>query len=378
MDNVLGAVDKQLKNYPNGDRAVEALERAVKVQGAMLAARQADGAKGEAYFRDLVTKYGASNEAKSKILMGLATYLDPVDAKRAGTVRSEAVALVPKATEKEIKDSDGNVIGKEMVRSFLPPDWDRILSDQFDAKKYDEMKASIARVREEYPLTETPPMLVQDAQAVCLFWEGKILEEQGKIADAGAKFAELAAKYPTTTKRMEADYGIINGKFVSGALKTEVEQRLALKRLNEIVGVSKAKTFELQAKALLLVGRINETLLKDYDNAIMAYAKVADFFSSVPKVASEGLWRAAGLLERQASKDLPVLLPDEKADASKRARELMESHKKAEDAKNPKADPKAVGGKPDDAKPADAKPGDKKPADTKAADKTTAAAPAQK
>lgn len=378
VDNVLGAVEKQLKSYPAGDRLPEALDRAVKVQTAALAARQIDAAKGESYFRDLATKYGATNEAKSKILMSLASFLETADAKKSASARAEAAKLVPEAVKKQGTDDKGQPTGTESIQpSFLPQDWDRLIGDLFDQKKFDEMNKQIARVRVEYPLGDAPSSLVQDAQAVCLFWEGKILEEQGKITDAGAKFAELAKLYPTSTKRMEADYGIIAGKRTAGQLKEEIDQRLALKRLGEIVGVSKAKTFDLQAKALLLMGQINEDL-KDYDNAIVAYAKVADFFASVPKVASEGLWRAAGLLEKQAANQLPVRLPAEKASAAKKAKDLMDAHKKAEDDKKAATDPKAAGGKPGEAKPADAKPGDKKPDAAKPADKTTAAATEKK
>lgn len=368
FNGVLAIVQKHLQSYPAGERVPEILDKAVNVQEKMLKDRQIDLQKGAAYFDDLNAKYGKDKQTKSKILMALATFVGDKDARRGQQARAEAYALMPEPATKEDPET------KEMraIPTFTPGDWDRILTDLFEAKKYDEMTKVIARVRKEFPEGDGN-WLTPQGQALGLFWEGKILAEQGKTADAAPKFEELRKRFPKTPKIMEADYGVIVGQNDSGALKTEAEKRAAVKRLLEITAVTTGKKFDLQANALLLAGRIQEDL-KDYDAAIAAYAKVADRFASVPTAAGDGLWRAAQLLDRQANNQLPVKTKAEKEDeAKKRAAEKIAADKAAAE--------KAAAGKPADAKPAEAKPGeakpgpkpdDKKPAAPKPGDKTTA------
>src|SRR4029434_8566707 len=91
-----------------------------------------------------------------------------------------------------------------------------------------------------------------DAQSNCLFWEAKILGEQGKAVEAGAKFKDLATKYPKSAKVFEADYGIILGL----EEQRKIDDTL-VPRLTKIVNnVRDQKTFELPAKALFLIGRV--------------------------------------------------------------------------------------------------------------------------
>jgi TolA-binding protein len=387
LDGVLAVVEKYLQSFPDGERVGEILERAANIYVRAVLTRQSDVAKGEAYFRDLATKFGDTKPRKAKLVSALAAFLNDSDPKRAATVRREIRDLVPEPIMVPV--SPGS---KEMKigPSLTPGEWDRHLADLFAEKKYDDMGRMIARVRSEYPLDEkaeptaAPPM-IQNGQATALFWEAKILQEQGKAAAAGPKMQELITKYPKTTKRAEADYGVINGNFESGALKGNTKaQRAAIKRLSEIFGKTDVKDFTLNAKALYLAGQIYEDMA-DYDSAIAAFAKVAQF-PLVPKLPGDGLWKAATLLERQAAGQLPVKLPAEKAAmAAKIAKEeaeekkAEEAKKAAEDAKNAKpGEAKPGDKKPGEAKPADAKPDDKKPAAPKAGDKKTANAGAQK
>ena len=144
-----------------------------------------------------------------------------------------------------------------------------------------------------------------------------------------------------------------------------------VQRLSKIVNTQTGKSFELQAKALFLIGRIQEAK-KDFDSAIETYAKIQDRYASAPKIASAGLWKAAELSEKQARGEAgyPVKTKKERRDAAEaRAAELKAS----------KATEKPADTKPGDTKPGDTKPDDEKPAEPKpAAAKSAAAGAPQK
>ena len=263
----------------------------------------------------------------------------------------------------KVKDAEGG--GEHVVSSFTPADFDRYMAGLFEAKRFDDITKTVGRVRLEYPLGEkgdaaSASAMIRDGQAVALFWEARLLQEQGQVADAGTKFAALKEKFPKSTKALEADYGVILGEFdQTGQVKDDY-----IPRLNKIIGTQTGKSFELQAKALFLIGRIQEAK-KDCDAAIETYAKIHNRFASVPKIAAEGLWKAADIAEKQARGDaaFPVRTVKEKrAVAEARAAEA----KAAKDA--------AKAAKPEETKPAVEKPGEPKPAPAKPADKTNAAA----
>jgi len=359
VDGVVGAVERLLKDYPESERLPEALDRLVTVQNARRKAQKADAAQVDAYFKDLTEKYGKTPLVKAKIQVAHASFVAENEPQRAFMLMDESFRSVPepfkarKAAESE----------ERVVPTFIPADFDRYLGGLFDAKRNDDLTKVIDRVRLEYPRDEkaevaAAPASVRDAQAVALFWEAKLLQEQGKVADAGAKFASLKEKFPKSSKALESDYGVILGEFdQTGQAKDDY-----IPRLSKVVNTQTGKSFELQAKALFLVARIQEAR-KDYDSAIETYEKIQLRYASVPKVAAAGLWKAAELAEKQARGEsgYPVKTAKEKrAAADERAAEL----KKAKDAS-----------KPEESKPAEAKPGEK-PADPKPEPAPTA--PAQK
>ena len=362
VDGVVSAVERLLKDYPNSERLSEGLERLVAVENARRKAQQADAAQIETYFKDLIVKFGGTPLTKAKINVALASFLQETDPKRAMALMEEAFREVPEPIK--VKDADGS---EHVVSSFTPANFDFYMAGLFATKRFDDITKTVARMRLEYPLGEkedtgaTP--IIRDGQAVALFWEARLLQEQGKAADAGTKFSTLKEKFPKSTKALEADYGVILGEFEqTGQVKDDYYARL-----NKIIGTQTGKSFELQAKALFLMARLQEGR-KDFDAAIDTYAKIHNRFASVPKIAAEGLWKAADIAEKQARGDAayPVKTVKEKrAAAEARAAEL----KAAKDAAKPAA-------KPEETKPDVEKPGEPKPAPAKPADKTTADADA--
>ncbi|MEQ1850577.1 MAG: tetratricopeptide repeat protein, partial [Chthoniobacteraceae bacterium] len=356
VDNVTAAVERLLKDYPASERLQEGLERLVSVENARRKAQQADAGQIEAHFKDLMTKYGTSPLVKAKLDVALASILEDADPKRAFATMKASFDAVPEPVK--VKDASG---AERVVPTFTPTDFDRYLAGLFAEKKTDDVAKVVARVRIEYPLGEkenpaqaTP--MVRDGQAVALFWEAKLLQEQGKMTDAGAKFSRLKEQFPKSSKALEADYGVILGEFEqTGVVKDDY-----VKRLNKIISTQTGKSFELQAKALLLVGRLQEAN-KDFDGAIETYGKIHNRFASVPKLAADGLWKAAEIAEKQAKGD--PAFPVKTAKEKRAAAEARAAAAKAESAKE----------KPALEKPDAPKPGEPSPAPANPAGKTTVA-----
>jgi tetratricopeptide (TPR) repeat protein len=366
VDGVIGAVERLLKDYAGSERIAEALERLVTVENVRRKAQQADAATVEAYFKKLTEEFGKTPLVKAKLEVALASFLADSDPKRAFGVMDEAFRTVPQSAK--VKDADGT---ERIAATFTPSDFDRYMGGLFEAKRNDDLTKNIARIRQEYPLGEKDdlakaPHNVLDAQAVALFWEAKLLQEQGKTAEAGAKFAGLKAKFPKSTKALEADYGVILGEFEqTGQPKDDYIQRLS-----KVVNTQTGKSFALQAKALFLVGRVQEAK-KDFDGAIETYEKIQVRYASVPQVAASGLWKAAELAEKQAKGEsgYPVKTKQEKRAAAEA---------RAAEQKAAKANAKPDEAKPTEAKPGDEKPGEPKKAPAKPAPKPAAANPPQK
>ena len=361
VGGVTGAVERMLKDYPESEKIAEALERLVTVQNARRKAQQADAAQVEAYFKKLADDYGKTPLVKAKIEVALASFLAENDPKRAFAAMDAAVKVVP--TSPKTKDADGT---ERIAATFTPSDFDRYMGGLFDEKRTDDLTKNIARIRLEYPLGEkedpTKVTPQTNAHAVALFWEAKLLQEQGKVSEAGTKFSSLKTRFPKSTKALEADYGVILGEFEqSKQVKDDYIQRLS-----KVVNTQTGKSFELQAKSLFLIGRIQEAK-KDFDGAIETYAKIQDRYASAPKIAAEGLWKAADLAEKQARGEsgFPVKTKKERREAAEARATEQKAAKAAE--------------KPQDSKPAESKSGDEKPDEPKQAPaKPAAGAAAQK
>ena len=362
VDAVVSSVERLLKDYPSSERLSEGLERLVTVENARRKAQQADTAQIENYFKDLTAKFGGSPITKAKIDVALASFLQDTDPKRAAELMKGALDAVKEPIK--VKDAEGSE--ERVVASVTPGDFDRYMAILFAEKRFDDITKNVARIRLEYPASEkedvsAAPATIRDGQAVALFWEARLLQEQGKATDAGSKFATLKEKFPKSTKALEADYGVILGEFEqTGQVKDDY-----VPRLNKILSTQTGKSFELQAKALFLIGRIQEAK-KDFDSAVETYAKIHKSFASVPKIAAEGLWKAAEIAEKQARGDAAYPV---KTKAERRAA----AEAKAAEAKAAKEATKATA-KPEETKPEVEKPAEPKPAPAKPADNTTAAA----
>lgn len=355
VDGVIAAVEKQLQTYPDGERMGEALERLVFIEEVRAKAQQTKAADVEDYFKGLGTKYGKTAELKSKIEFALAAFLADKDPEAAFATRERAFKQVPEPVKREVNGKT------EVVVTFTPNDYDGLLSGLFDKKRHDDIAKIVGRIRLEYPFVEgRPSPIVDNAQSVALFWEAKVLGEQGKTTDAGQKFAELRAKFPKSTKVFEADYGEILGKF---ELTKKVEDDY-ISRLTRVANsVRNVKEFELPAKALFLIARLQEAS-GDYDNAIDTYIKIHARYASVPRIAGDGLWAGAQLLERQAKGEIKVMTAREKkaamAEVARKAK-LAEEKKAAENKKEAEAKKKPGENKPDDKTPDTTKPEDARP-----------------
>lgn len=348
VDGVIGAVERMLKDYPESERIADGLERLVTVQNAKRKAQLADAAKVEAYFKKLAEDYGKTPLVKAKIEVALASFLYENDPKRSFKVMDEAFRNAPESVK--VKDADGN---EHVAATFTPSDFDRYMAGLFDEKRSEDLAKAVTRIRQEYPLGDKDDLAkisrnILDAQAIGLFWEAKALQVQGKVSEAGAKFSALKTKFPKSTKSLEADYGVILGEFEqSNQVKDDYIQRLS-----KVVNTQTGKSFELQAKALFLIGRIQEAK-KEFDGAIETYAKIQDRYASVPRIAADGLWRAAELSEKQARGDsgYPVKTKKERFEAAA----AKDAEKKAAGAAE----------KPKEEKPAEAQPENEKPPEPK-------------
>jgi tetratricopeptide (TPR) repeat protein len=312
------AVEKVLEKYADQPQELnkvgEGLEKLVVVQRARTAADPANAAKVGQYFKELATKYDSKPSVRSNVLFALGAVLWDKN-------RSEAMRSMNDAYKADVK--------------FTADDLDRYMEGLFDEKKYVKVNEIAAKLAADYPKEAAEP------QATSLFWQGKVLGAQNKVSEAASKYKELQTSFGSSKKVLEADYGVILAKVNEGKLEDDF-----IPRLQKVVNTP-TKNFELPAKALFLIARIQE-MEKDYDSAIDNFIKIHTRYESVPSVSSEGLWRGSQLLEKQAKKELPVMLPAER-------KKFLESRKKPA---APKAEP---------AKPVEEKPADKKAADPKVA-----------
>jgi hypothetical protein len=101
---------------------------------------------------------------------------------------------------------------------------------------------------------------------------------------------------------------------IAVALHEKHDDEDAIKRIQEVIKAQKAPA-ELRARSMLLLGDIHK------DNgriplAIDNYIKISVFYTGVPKVAAEGLWRGAELLEGQSTGKYPMPTPTPKPTAA--------------------------------------------------------------
>lgn len=316
VDNSTKAVEMILEKYADQPSEInkvgEGLEKLVVVQKVRTAADPSNAAKVGDYFKELATKYNAKPSVRSNVLFALGAVLWDKN-------RSEAMRAMADGYKADVK--------------FTTDDMDRYMEGLLAEKKYDKVNELAAKLAADYPKE------MQDPQATSLFWLGKALAAQGKVQEAAAKYSELQKAFSASKKVLEADYGVILAKVDDNKLEDDF-----IPRLEKVVRVQ-SKTFDLQARALLLIARIQE-MQGDIDSAIDNYIKIHTRYESVPDVCVEGLWRGSKLLDEQANGKLKVMTQEER-------KKYLAGKKK------PEVKP--------DAKPAETKPANAKPAEPKTA-----------
>jgi tetratricopeptide (TPR) repeat protein len=332
LDESIATAEQMIKAYPESPELALALRTLLQNQRLLLSAELKKPSDVEAYFQSLADA-SASPAAKSKILFALAAYVAEGD-------RNRAVDLMNKAFDTKVV--------------YSPQDLDFYGLALVDAKKFNEATAVFDKLAADYPIPAgTPanqaPRLIQEAQAMALFGEGRVAQASGKAAEAGRIFEQLKALYPWSPKVLEADYGIAE------ALRAKGDPDKALALLPAIIRADTASA-DLRANSMLLGGFIMKDRMsaatdpKAKDDALAAgidyFIKIAQFYGGVPVAAARGLWEGGQLLEAQANAATDAKFKTQQLDRAKAAyKQLVTDYPNSEFA--PKAQERltALGGK---------------------------------
>ena len=282
LDKSAAAAERVLEKYPESPFVALALKNLLAIQRLEQSLKLKTPTAVEKFFTDLATKYGGKPATKTKIAFTHAAFTFEQD-------KAKAFAQMSATYDK--------------AQKFAPDDLDLYGLALIDAKKFDEAIAVYEKLALDYPLPASgkAPRDIQEAQAISLFGLGKALQEKGDKEGGAKKFAELETLYPWSTKMLEVQYGIALD------LHDKKEDDKAETRLRDVIKSPLANA-ELRAKSMLLLGRIFEDT-KRYAEAIDNYVKISVFYEGIDRIAAEGLWRGAQLLERQASGEIPMPTP---------------------------------------------------------------------
>ncbi len=283
LANSMAAAEDVIDRYPDSTQVALALANLLDCQKLRQQSKLITEADVEKYFQDLAKKYEGKASTRSKIIFTLASYTFEKDQKKAITQMADAY------NEKlKYAPDDLDLYGEALIRE----------------KKYDDAWKIYEKLGRDYPVPKgTDPTKaareVQDAQAMMLFGEGKILQEQNKSDEAKQKFDTLKQLYPWSPKMLEANYGIASSLF------EKKDYQEALKLLIAVTRATQAPA-ELRAKSMLLLARVNEAE-GESEAAINNYIKIeAVFGNGVPALSAEGLWRGAQLLEKEGAGQIPM------------------------------------------------------------------------
>jgi TolA-binding protein len=289
VDNSIKAAERVVRKYSESPQVALALGLVLDDQKMLVAAKLTTDADVEAYFQKLADEFKDKPSTRSKIIFTLAGNLIEKD-------KAKALELMEKAYDPALK--------------YAPEDMDLYATGLVDQKKLDEAAKVFKKLGEDYPIPAgkdptKEPRDIQEAQSMMLFGLGKVLQEQGKIAEAKVYFDDLEKLYGWSPKMLAAHLGI------SQALYKEKKYDDALARLRKVITAGKAPA-ELRAKAMFLLSQIHEDM-GNIDDAINNYVIISAMYASVPKVAAEGLYRGAVLLEKQSKGEIAIPTPKPKA-----------------------------------------------------------------
>ncbi len=293
LDASIDAAVRLVTKYPESPQVALGLKTLLDVQKMRQSAKLITPEDVQKYFADLAEKFKDKPSTRSKIIFTQAANIFEKD-------KAKAIELMSGAYDESLK--------------YSPADLDLYGTALIEQQKYDEAKKVYDKLAKDYPLPPNAaaepgkinaPQEIQEAQAMVLFGQGKILQEQKKEEEAGKLFADLEKLYGWSPKMLEANYGIALSLY---------QQKKYEDTLKRLVGIVKASTAspELRAKGMFLLARVHEDQ-GNFETAIDNYIKIGKMFSGVPTVAAEGLWRGANLLERQGKGEIPMPTPPPKA-----------------------------------------------------------------
>ncbi|HEY3898818.1 MAG TPA: tetratricopeptide repeat protein [Chthoniobacter sp.] len=283
------AAERLISEFPESQEVAKALNTLMEVLRLQQGVRLKSEEDIEKYFEDLAQKFASKPGTRAKILFTLAAYTYGKDKKK-------AIEQMNKAYKPDLK--------------FAPDDLDLYGQALTESGKLDVAFKIYEKLANDYKFAGDPkgaPREMQEARAIVLAGEGKILQASSDPAkkEQGAKlFAELEQDYPWSPKMLEVNYGI------AVALHDKGKDEEARAHLKEVIKAQKASA-ELRAKSMLLIGDIYKSA-GSIPEAIDNYIKISVFYTGVPKIAAEGLWRGAQLLEDQSTGKYPMPTPTPK------------------------------------------------------------------
>lgn len=289
LKHSIAIAEKLIQEYPESQQVSIALKTILEGQKLFVTANLKSDADIQNYFQQLADKFASIPGTRTKVLFTYASFVYEQD-------KAKGLAQMASAF-------DPNLV-------YAPADLDLYGSALIEAKKLDEAQKVYAKVASDYANPEgvTPdkaPGHIMEAQSIALYGQGKVLQEQGKNTEAGAKFDLLKQLYPWSPKVLEATYGIALADFE----KKDFDKASA--SLGQIIRAPNAPA-ELRAQSMLLVAKIHEAK-GNIDAAIDSYGKIAAFYDGIPAAASEGLYKAGELIEKQ----LPSVTDEKKKAAQK-------------------------------------------------------------
>ncbi|HEV7402247.1 MAG TPA: tetratricopeptide repeat protein [Chthoniobacteraceae bacterium] len=290
----MNAAERVVRQFPDAQQVALALVLLLDDQKLLITAKLKTDADVEAYFEKLADEFKDKPPTRSKIVFTLAGNLIEKD-------KAKALGLMEKAYDPSLK--------------YAPADMDLYGTGLIDQKKLAEAEKVYKKLGDDYPvpsgkLANEAPRDIQEAQSMMLFGLGKILQDQGKPLEAQPLFDELERNYAWSPKMVAASLGIAE------ALYNQKKYDEALKRLAAVVRNGKAPA-ELRAKGMFLLAKIHEEM-GNFDDAINNYVKISAMYQSVPKVAAEGLYRGALLLEKQSKGEIAIPTPVPRATPAKK------------------------------------------------------------
>jgi len=287
IDVSIQTAQNLVERFPDSPQVALAMRGILEAQRMMLTAGIKQPADIETFFTEFAGA-APSDAARSKTMFTLAVFLAESDKQKALQTMNDAY-------------------NAELI--YAPSDLDFYGLALIANGDMEKAGAIFDKLSTDFPIpagvapAQAPPQ-AQEAQAMALFGKGRIAQENKDTAAAGALFEQLKASYPWSPKVLEANFGIAQ------SLRDQKKLDESLSLLTQIIRATTA-TAELRANSMLLGGFImldkmnaatDPKQKEEYlSTAIDYFIKIAQFYSGVPVVASQGLWEGAQLLEKQSA-----------------------------------------------------------------------------